>query len=326
VAANSFAVAGASSVTNDLNGGVVTAVFPVTGPNLLPVSDTHTSFAGISPQILMIGVQGGTFYLGDAWGTSNPTANATVSSFRMSQYLIRRSDFLAVMGTDPSNPAAASAPASMSDPVQMINWYMAIAFCNKLSLAEGLAPVYAVAGVDFASLAFGDIPTTDTAAWNAATADWSATGYRLPTEAEYMWAQLGGQLDSRPGDVVGGINTGGWTKVYAGSTEAGAAYANVGLYEWYGTNSGGTTHPVGGKLPNELGLYDLCGNLYSFCWDANTGLPTSDVVDYRGGAPGNNRICRGGGYGSTYNGGALSHRGSGWSYSPSTCGFRIVRN
>ena len=50
---------------------------------------------------------------------------------------------LAIMGTDPSNATYSS---GTSDPVQMANWYQAIAFCNKLSIAEGLTPVYSVSG------------------------------------------------------------------------------------------------------------------------------------------------------------------------------------
>jgi len=79
----------------------------------------------------------------------------------------------------------------ISDPVQHIDWYHAIAFCNKLSIAEGLDQVYSVSGVDFTTLTYGGIPTSDDTDWDDANADWSANGYRLPTEMEWMWAAMG---------------------------------------------------------------------------------------------------------------------------------------
>lgn len=70
---------------------------------------------------------------------------------RMSQHEITRAQFLAIMGADPSGTGFSS---GTTDPVQITNWYHAIAFCNKLSLAEGLSPVYAVVGVNHSTLAY----------------------------------------------------------------------------------------------------------------------------------------------------------------------------
>ncbi len=103
---------------------------------------------------------------------------STISTaFRMSQYEITRAQFLAIMGTDPSNTTYSS---GTGDPVQRVNWYHAIAFCNKLSIAEGLTPVYSVSGINFTTLTYAAIPATGTwdPVWDAATANWSANGYR----------------------------------------------------------------------------------------------------------------------------------------------------
>ena len=173
-----------------------------------------------------------------------PENASTVSAFRMSQHLITRAQFLKIMEADPSDKDYSS---GTNDPVQMVNWYHAIAFCNKLSLKEGLSPVYTVSGVDFSTLSFSDIPTSNNSNWNNASCDWSANGYRLPTEMEWKWAAMGAQ-DAR-------------TKAYAGQGLGGS----VDDYTWHYDNSdagsGRKTQPVGTKNANELGLFDMSGNV-----------------------------------------------------------------
>jgi formylglycine-generating enzyme required for sulfatase activity len=192
------------------------------------------------------------------------------------------------MGEDPSNKDKSS---GMTDPVQMVNWYHAIAFCNKLSLKEGLEPVYTVSGVsNWANLAFGDIPIDENANWNAATCDWEANGYRLPTEMEWMWAAMGANEKETE------VNSSGYLKGYAGSGETASEQKNIGDYAWYGANSGGKTHPVGEKLPNALGLYDMSGNVWEWCWDWHGNIPAGENEAYTGAETGFNRVIRGAGW------------------------------
>ena len=112
-------------------------------------------------------------------------------------------------------------------PVIHVDWYDVVAYCNWLSEQEGRPPCYS-----------GSSKST--------TCDFSAGGYRLPTEAEWEYAARGGQRSH------------GYT--YAGSN-------NPDEVAWYGENSGGQPQPVGQKQPNELGLYDMSGNLFEWCWD-----------------------------------------------------------
>jgi formylglycine-generating enzyme required for sulfatase activity len=265
-------------------------------------------------------VPAGTFF--------NGTANMTVSEFRMSQYEVTRAQFLAVMGTDPSDTFYSS---GTSDPVQNVNWYHAIAFCNKLSLAEGLARVYDVTGLAddaaWRNLAYASIPTVTNAEWNAATATWRNNGYRLPTEMEWMWAAMGA-----PGDGQnGGINSTGYTKAFAGSTGSNLVedYAVFG----YGSGATGATttprsSPVGSKTSgaNELGLYDISGNVWEWCWDWLTSYPGA-VTDYHGPALGADRVIRGGCW--IFDASLCSIAGRA-EYDPSyrryDSGFRVVRN
>jgi uncharacterized repeat protein (TIGR02543 family) len=209
--------------------------------------------------------------------------------YRLSQHEITRQQFLGIMGTDPSDTSKSS---GLSDPVQRVNWYHVIAFANKLSLVEDLTPVYAVTvsgtAVDWSTLAYGAIPTADNADWNAATTDWNANGYRLPTEMEWMWAAMGAPADGQNG----GTNTTGYQKAFAGSTGSN----EIGDYSWYSSNSGNTTHPVGTKTANELGLYDMSGNLLEWCWDRYDTYPTGILPDYRGPDTGAFRMTRGGAF------------------------------
>jgi len=241
-------------------------------------------------------------------GTLNLTSGATATltqPFFMAAHPVTRSQFLQVMGIDPSDTRRST---GIDDPVQQVTWYQAIAFANKASIVDGLTPVYRIEGVDFAQLRFTNIPTQNNALWNRVSLDPNASGYRLPTEIEWLWA-------------AGGAEANGSTKAFAGSDSTN----NPRDYLWYSANAGGKTHPVGRKLPNELGLYDMSGNVWEWVWDWYGPLPTTDVVDYLGPETGTLRTHKGGAWNFDLSDASVASRDSLFPfYRHSTIGFRLM--
>ena len=175
-----------------------------------------------------------------------------------------------------------------SRPVENVSWFDAVEYCNKRSVKEGLTPAYRGSG-------------------NSISCDWNANGYRLPTEAEWEYAAKGGNRDPM-------------VYTYSGSNSAGAV-------AWYKDNSGSSTQPVGGKAPNSLGLYDMSGNVWEWCWDWYGAYPSGAQTDPKGASSGSLRVLRGGFWVNS----AEDVRAAGRGYNNpndrgSDGGFRLARN
>jgi len=150
-----------------------------------------------------------------------PTITVKVDSFYIDDFVVTQEDWNQVMDYNPSYFKDNNLP------VESVNWYEAVLFCNKKSQKDDLNPCYFIEG-------------------EQVECDFNTNGYRLPTEAEWEFA------------AIGGVKSKGY--LYAGSDL-------LDEVAWYSENAGRTTHPKGGKLPNELGLYDMCGNVFEWCWD-----------------------------------------------------------
>ncbi len=208
----------------------------VPSPPVKEHSDEKTEYAPVgdgryvTPLVPLVDISAGSFRMGSPEGepgrydNEGPVHEVTVSPFRCMQTPVTRRVYKEVMGVDPGWPEG----EADERPVNNVNWFEALRFCNRLSERERLKPCYR----------FRDETTP--------IRDGEADGYRLPTEAEWEYACRAGT------DAP-------WS---FGDNEA-----ELGRYAWYEKNSGDVPHTVGELEPNAWGLHDMHGNGREWCWD-----------------------------------------------------------
>ena len=231
----------------------------------------------------------------------------TIPDLYVSDHEVTRGEYKAVMGSDPSTASACdkdgnklTGDAVLNNPVNYISWYDALVYCNKLSKKENLTPCYTINGSTDPDK-WGTVPTSRDNTWDAATCNFEANGYRLPTEAEWEWLARGGE-----------------EYTYAGSD-------SVDDVAWYTSNTNKTgTREVKTKVANGYGLYDMSGNVWEWCWDWYGSINESTVA--AGAASGSLRVSRGGSWYYNDRGCQVAFRSY---YSPDDLydrfGFRVVR-
>ena len=214
-----------------------------------------------------------------------PAHSVTVAPFAMDRYEIIQENYEGLMLADPAHFKGAR------NPVEQVRWSDAAEYCNLRSLEEGLEPAY-------------DDVTYE--------CNFDASGYRLPTEAEWEFA----------------CRAGSDTKYGFGDSER-----KLKAHAVYAESSGGRTHSVGSKKPNAWGFFDLHGNVAEWCNDRYGAdyYGESPAENPRGPAEGDKRVLRGGAWASTAESARASYRMYGdpgitdACFAKDTYGFRCVR-
>ena len=147
-----------------------------------------------------------------------------LSNYNIGKYEVTQEEFQSIMGYNPSFNK------DIKKPVESVTYYDAMDYCNKLSIILGLVPYYTLTGLE----KNGDSISSAIVSING------GNGIRLPNKNEWSYAASGGVL--------------GTSHKYPGTDDSN----NM----WYFNNANGTTHNVGELNPNELGLYDMAGNVW----------------------------------------------------------------
>ena len=210
--------------------------------------------------------------LGDKEQNNNQEHTVNLSAYYIGETEVTQELWQAVMGNNPSHFTS-----SGKNPVEQVSWYDSIVFCNELT--QKVSGLGISECVYYRDTSFSAIYTAaDAVSSTVPHIKWDAKGFRLPTEAEWEYAAMGGKKYK-----------------YAGCNSE----PELKDYAWYKDNSGNKTHEVGTKQANKYGLYDMSGNVWEWCWNWwSATIPSDKQSNPKGPASGGYRVFRGGSWGS----------------------------
>jgi formylglycine-generating enzyme required for sulfatase activity len=220
-----------------------------------------------------------------------PTRTVTLDAYYIGKYEVTKAEWDEVRTWALSNgysDLSTGAGKASNHPVQTVNWYDMLKWCNARSQKEGLTPAYYTNDAQTTIYKTGSLDITNS------KVKWTANGYRLPTEAEWEKAARGGLSGKRfPwGDTISQSQA----NYYALSLSSYDLSGSVNNYHpIYATGVTPYTAPVGTFSANGYGLYDVTGNVWEYCWDLSGTYAAGSQTNPRGVSLGTDRVNRGGG-------------------------------
>ena len=274
-------------------------------PTTTTTTTTSTTTTTASPPPGMVLIPAGSFSMGNALSATGdgnsdelPVHTVYVSAFYMDRTEVTKALWDEVRAWGLNNgytdlPAGSGKAAN--HPVQTINWYAMVKWCNARSQKEGRTPAYYTSAAQSTIYKTGSVNVSNT--W----VRWD-TGYRLPTEAEWEKAARGGASGRRfpwsDSDTIQHTRA----NYRSSATYVYDTSATRGYHPDYDDTGFPHTSPVGSFAANGYGLYDMAGNVWEWCWDwyGSSYYGSSPGSDPRGLVSGSERMDRGGSWGSAY--------------------------
>jgi formylglycine-generating enzyme required for sulfatase activity len=272
----------------------------------------------------MVYVPAGSFLMGNSGDTNeaffweHPRHSVFVSGFWMDRCEVTKSQWDEIYqwaGTNGYDFENAGQAKGTNHPVHTVNWYDAAKWANARSERDGLIPCY------YTDSSLGTVYRSGVVDLQNGFVDWSATGYRLPTEAEWEKAARGGLNGQRfpwgmtiAHNLANYYSATNWPE--GGYLPTPIPYDTSPTHGYHPTYNDGTepyTSPVGSFAPNGYGLYDMVGNLWEYCWDRFDyswySNPTASAPDTPGPETGGEIVTRGSAWRNDGLHGRVSYRG-----------------
>ena len=238
-------------------------------------------------------IPAGSFAMGDSfaegYSDERPVHTVTISAFYMDKYEVTKAlwdEVAAWAAAHGYDIGPGNGPGKEADhPIYYVSWYDAVKWANARSEKAGLTPCYTVGGTVYRT------------GQSEPECNWTANGYRLPTEAEWEKAARGGAEGHRfPWSDTDTIQHARANYYSDSSYYSYDTSPTWGFHPDYATGAFPYTSPVGSFAPNGYGLYDMAGNVWEWCWDwySESYYASSPGSDPRGPASGSLRVLRGG--------------------------------